>query len=453
MSRLLRTFAASLLVASALSAAPQSSPVAIGSDGTTYRLWTGSFGEIFGANPTYPAATPVLALDVVRPGEPLARYLVPGTEGAESESSAVLLNDPVSASVHLIWNTRTLGNQIWSRFEMRSFTPAGWSDATEISGGTLTDKDHLQVALVNDDFRATIDGAEVRVPRRVLHLVWSENSGGRIRSFYSPVVFVAGNYIGWNPVVALDGLADDEEVSAIVPPDELQATPRLVGTAGGKTTVVFVHSTTHRLVVAELSALPGEVGELAEMARGHIVELAQIVEPWDRAALAEMARGHIVELASKFHSSAAEYLGSRTRDLLLAAPADADAGTLAEMARGHIVELGREFLGGGLANVCANEGALLEIPPLAPMAGSDFSHFLALRRSASIELPADIAPGQRLLTSVRGDLSIIAWQVPEQILYRETAAGGGWSELRAIDLTQISPDEAWAALTRRASGL
>ncbi|MGE0641770.1 MAG: hypothetical protein AB7G12_09975 [Thermoanaerobaculia bacterium] len=453
MRRLLPAFALGLLLAGSVYAIPQSSPVAIGSDGTTYRLWTGTFGEIFGANPVYAPETPVLALDVIRPGEPLARYLVPGTEGAESESSAVLLNDPVSGSVHLIWNRRTYGNQVWSRFEMRSFTPAGWSEATEISGGTLTDKDHLQVALVNDDFRATIDGAEVRVPRRVLHLVWSESSGGEIRSYYTPVVFVAGNYLGWNPVVALDSLAADEETSAILPPAELQATPRLVGTSGGKTTVVFVHSATHRLVFAELSALPGEIGQLAEMARGHIVELAQALPSTDRAELAEMARGHIVELASRFHSSAAAYLGSRTAALLLAAPPDADAGTLSEMARGHIVELGREILSGGLANVCADEGGLLEIPPLVPVAGSDFSHFLALRRSGSIELPADIAPGQRLLSSVRGDLSIIAWEVPGQILYRESATGGGWSELRSIDLTQVPANEAWNALTRRASGL
>ena len=450
LTRAPRLFILGLFLASGVWSA-QSSPVALGGDGAAYRLWTGTFGEIFGANPALPAETPILALDVIPPGQGLQRYLVPGTEGAESESSAVLLNDPSSGSVHLIWNTRTYGNQTWSRFEMRSFTPAGWSAATEISGGTLTDKINLQVALVNDEFRATLGEVETRIPRRVLHLVWSESSGASTRSYYSPVVFVAGSYLGWNPVVALDELASDESISAVAAPVELQVAPRLVGTAGGKTTAVFVHSTTQRLVFAEIQALPGELGELAEMARGHIIALTGTIDPDDRSTLAEMARGHIVALASKFHSSAAGYLGGRTSDMLLAAPAGADGATLAEMARGHIIALGREILGAGLINVSATEGFLLEIPPLAPTAGLDFSHFLAARRSASLELPADIAPGQRLLTSIRGDLSIIAWEVPGQILYRETTVAGGWSELRSIDLAQVSADEAWGALTRRAS--
>lgn len=451
LTRALKLLVLGLLMAGGAWSA-QSGPVALGGDGSTYRLWTGTFGEIFGANPALPPETPVLALDVMRPGEALQRHLVPGTGGPESESSAVLLNDPSAGSVHLIWNTRTSFNQVWSRFELRSFTPAGWSEATEISGGTFTDKNNLQVALVNDDFRATLDGVETKVRRRVLHLVWSESSAESTRSYYSPVVFVGGNYLGWNPVVALDEIASDEAVSTVTAPVELQAAPRLVGTAGGKVTAVFVHSATHRLVVAEIQALPGELGELAELARGHIIALTETIPPDDRETLAELARGHIVALASKFHSSAAGYLGGRTSDMLLAAPAGADGATLAEMARGHIIALGREILGAGLINISAAEGFLLEIPPLAPLAGLDFSHFLAARRSASMELPPDIAPGQRLLTSIRGDLSIIAWEIPGQILYRETTADGGWSELRSLDLALISADEAWGALSRRASG-
>ena len=450
--RALRLLAAGMLLASAGWSTAIAGPIAVGGDGTIYKLWTGTFAELYGSNPALPPETQVLALDVTRPGGALQRLVVPGTEGPESESSAALLNDPSADSVHLIWNTRTVGNQAWSRFELRSFSPSGWSEATEISGGTLTEKSHLQGAIINDELGIVLDSVEVRVPRRIVHLVWSESAGDSIHNYYSPVIFVGGKYLGWNPVIALDTLGDDESVSAIVAPAELRAGPQLVGTSGDKTVAVFVHSVTQRLVVAEIQALPGELGQLAEMARGHIVELAAIIPPWNRPALAEMARGHIIELASRFHPAAAAYLGSRTADLILAAPSGSDGATLSEMARGHIVELGREILGSGLQNHCATDGLVLEIPPLAPSEGLNFSHFLAARRAGSLELPADVAPGQRLLTSSRGDLSIIAWESPEQILYREATLSGEWSELRFISLGQVSAAEAWGALERRASG-
>ena len=95
---------------------------------------------------------------------------------------------------------------------------------------------------------------------------------------------------------------------------------------------------------------------------------------------------------------------------------------------------------------------MLEIPPLAPAPGNDFGHLFALRRVASWELPAEAAAGQRLLVSYAGDRALIAWETPERIYYRETAPGGGWSELRSLDLTQMAAADAWSALARRAGG-
>lgn len=450
--RLLSALLLSGLLAAGAAGAAQSTPVVLGSDGTSYRLWTGTFGEIFGANPAFPAATPILALDIVPPGQSFLRYLVPGTEGTDTESSAVLLYDASSNSVHLVWNTRTVTNQATSRLALRTFTAAGWSELTEVSGGTIGDKTHLRVALVNDAYSTRIDGNEVRVPRRILHLVWSEAIGGTIRSFYTPVVFVGGRYLGWNPVVALDDLAAGETASESLAPADLRETPSIVASTGGKATAAFIHSATQRLVTAEIDALPGELGELSEMARGHIVELVGTGSAPDRNALAEMARGHIVELATRFHSSAASYLGEGTKNLLLAAPADADGATLAEMARGHIVELGREILDGGLANQCATDGFVLEVPPLAPVPGDTFAHLFALRRQASWALPEGTVAGQRLMTSPAGDRALLAWEAPGQLLYRETVAGGGWSGVRALDLTQMTAAEAWSAVASRVSG-
>jgi hypothetical protein len=446
-------FFSGLLLAGAARAAVESPPVVIGGDGTSYRLWQGTFAEIFGDNPALPGATPILALDVVPPGQSFLRYLVPGTDGSEVESSPVLLYDSSSNAVHLVWNTRTFGNQTYARLALRSYSSGGWSEATEISGGTLTDKTHLRAALVNDDYVTRIDEAEVRVPRRTLHLVWSEISESSAKSYYSPVVFVGGRYLGWNPVVALDELAAGEAVAASAAPADLRAMPELAVSATGRATATFVHSLTQRLVTVEVRNLPGELGELAEMARGHIVALLGDPGAPDRAQLAEMARGHIVALATRFHASAASYVADRTSQALLEAPGETDGTLLAEMARGHIVALGREILDSGLANACAAEGVVLEIPPLAPIPGANFDHLFALRRIASWELPEGTVAGQRLLTSTDGSRALLAWENPGQLLYRETVDGGGWSDVRVLDLTQMSASEAWSAIVRRASGI
>jgi len=460
---LLRTFAVvALFVAAPAFPNVTAMPAELGSDGTIYRLWSGTFAEIFGAaNNTLPGDQPVLALDVVPPGQPLLRYLVPGTEGAATESSAALLFDRSSAAVHIVWSARTVANQTTSRLNLRSLTPAGWSDLIELSGGSLTDKSALRLALTADDYATSVDGSETRIPRRVLHLLWSEEVAGIPRSYYSPVVFANGRYLGWNPVVVLDELAADEAASAVAVPTALRAAPSLVTTTTGKVSASFVHSQSNRLVTVDVQVLSGELGELADMARGHIIELAGIVGSGNRAELGSRARGQIIELARHFHPSAAAYFGDRTSELLASADNSIDAATLAEMARGHIVELGREFLSTGLANRCAGEEVLLEIPPLDPLApgadGANFSHFLAMRKVASWEMPADLAStvgaDARILVSPDGRRALLAWSGEGHLFYRETEPTGLWSPLRDLDLGQISLADAWDAISRRASGL
>ena len=461
LTQLLRGLALSAFFAvSPALATATSTPVELGSDGTIYRLWTGTFGELFGPdNTTVPADSSVLALDTVAPGQPLTRQLVPGTGGSAAEGSAALLFDRSSASVHIVWNSRNVANLTVSRLLLRSLTPSGWSNLIELSSGSLTDKTGLRLALTSDDYAATVDGVAVRLPRRVLHLIWAETSADVTRAYYSPVVFDNGTYLGWNPVVPLDELSTPDPSQESPGPLSLalRAQPTLVATPTGKVTASFVQSQSHQLVSIDVQALPGELGELAEMARGHIVELAATLGLEDRAQLAAFARGHIVELAGDFHPSAATYIGDRTRDLLISADPAADADTLADMARGHIVELGREILASGLANRCAPEELLIEVPPLDEStvpADTAFSHFLIMRRVARWNLPSDlVSPDARIMTSSDGSRATIAWPEEGHLYYREVAVDGDWSPVRDLDLSQIALADAWDAVARRASGL
>jgi hypothetical protein len=461
--RHLRSGLGSLALAACCATSPAlatatATPVELGSDGTIYRLWSGTFGELFGPDNTGVAQNvPVLALDIAPSGQPLVRHLVPGTEDAAIETSAALLFDRSSASVHAVWNSRTVANLTISRLHLRSFAPEGWTELIELSGGSLTDKAALQLALTSDEYSTPVAGVETRIARRVLHLVWSETVGEVAHAYYSPVVFANGRYLGWNPVVSLDDLAipDPGLTYATQVPLALRAAPTLVATPGGEITASFVHSESHQLVAVEVQTLPGELGELAEMARGQIVELAAIFGAANRAELATMARGQIVELAGRFHPSAASYIGDRTSELLAAAEPSIDDSTLGEMARGQIVELGREILGSGLANLCTVE-LLLEVPPLdSATIGTDtsFSHLFAMRRVARWEVPADlVAPDARILVSADGSRATVAWSGEGHLFYREVDAGGEWSPVRDLDLALVSLAEAWNAIERRASG-
>ena len=461
MRNLLRSFALSTLFAAApMLATATSTPAELGSDGTIYRLWSGTYGELFGPESSaLPAETPVLALDLVAPGQPLVRDLVPGTEGPETEGSAALLFDSRSSSVHAVWNSRTTANQAVSHLKLRSLTSAGWTELIELSAGSLTDKSALRLALTSDDYAATVDGVETRIGRRILHLVWAETANDFSRAYYTPVVFIDGRYLGWNPVVALDEIAtpDPSLSPAPVVPIALRAAPTLVATPTGKVTASFIHSLSNRLVTVDVLTLPGELGELAEMARGHIVAIAGIYGGGDRSQLGTMARGHIVAIAGHFHPSAATYIGDRTGEFLASSEASVDIPTLAEMARGHIVARAREILTSGLANRCADEEVVLEIPPLDPAAagaGADFSHFLVMRKVASWQIPDDlVAADARILVSTNGRRATVAWSGEGHLFYRETEAADLWSPLRDLDLGQISLAEAWDAIARRASGL
>ncbi len=460
LGQLLRTLAvAALCVASPALATVTATPVELGSDGTIYRLWSGTFSELFGPdNAALAGDVPVLALDVVPSGQPLTRLLVPGTDDAATETSAALLFDRSSSSIHAVWNSRTVANLTVSRLHLRSLAPEGWTELIELSGGSLTDKSALRLALTSDEYGTPVDGIETRIARRVLHLVWSETVAEVAHAYYSPVVFANGRYLGWNPVVALDELAipDPALTSAAPVPLALRAAPTLVATPTGKVTASFVHSESHHLVAVEVQTLPGELGELAEMARGQIVELAAVLGIEGRNQIASLARGQIVELAGDFHPAAAAYIGERTGEMLNTAEASVEGSVLGEMARGQIVELGREILGSGLANLCAVE-LLLEVPPLdSATIGTDtsFSHFFAMRQVTRWEVPADlVAPDARILVSADGSRATVAWSGEGHLFYREVDAGGEWSPVRDLDLALVALGDAWDAIERRASGL
>lgn len=440
------------LPAGALESAPAS---AVTAGGVFYKLNTGRFVDLFGPNPALPAEMPVMALDVVPPGQPLQRWVVPGTEGAEVESSSALLFDERSSMLHLVWSSRAEGNVVSARLWLRSFAPEGWVEPIDLSGATLADKRSLQLAVTADSYRTTVGGVETQISRRVLHLAWVEDTERGATAFYSPIVFLDGRYVGWNPVVRLEDLVTVETPSPVAATPALRERPALeVGRGGDRVVVGFVDSRTLRVATVEVRMLPGELGQLAEEARGHIIELGRTMFPSDIPGLATDARGHIIELATAFHPAMATYVADGTRSYLLGADPAAGLEAVADGARGTLVGLGDQVLGAGLTNGCAGQGSLLELPPMVPQEGTDFPQLFSLRSArfwGAPELPAEaVAP--LLIVSPDGERALVGWLAENRLAYRETLPEGFWSEVRTIDLTQVPFNDAFAALESRLSG-
>lgn len=454
--RLATVFAFAGLLAALPAAALESAPAsAVTAGGAFYKLHAGRFVDLFGANPALPAEAPVLALDVVPPGQPLQRWVVPGTEGGEVESSPALLFDERSAMLHMVWSSRAEGNIVSARLWLRSFGPEGWAEAIDLSGATVGDKRSLQLALTADSYRTMVAGVETQVSRRVLHLAWIEDTDRGATAFYSPIVFLDGRYLGWNPVVRLEETVTAETPSPVPATAALREQPALeVGRGGDRVTVGFVDSRTLRVATAEVRLLPGELGQLAEGARGHIIEYATNHFPQEIPGIAEDARGHIIEYATALHPAMAAYVADGTRSFLLGADPSVGLEAFADGARATVLALGDQVIGGGLVNGCAGGGSLLELPPLVPREGADFPQFFALRAArfwGAPELPAEaVAP--MLIVSPDGERALVGWLAENRLAYRETLADGFWSEVRTIDLAQVSFSDAFAALAARLSG-
>jgi hypothetical protein len=453
--RRLRVLALAGLLAAPAAFAVESAPAsAVSSGGSFYKLMAGRFVDLFGANPALPAENSVLALDIVPAGEALQRWVVPGTEGLELESAPALLFDEPSSTLHLVWNSRATGNVPTAQLWLRSFGPQGWGDAIDLSGGTIADKRSLALAVTSDHFQTVVAGVETQVARRVLHLAWIETTELGATAFYTPIVFLDGRYIGWNPVVRLDDLVQAETPSPVVAAAALRERVALeVGRAGDRVMIGFVDARTLRVATAEVRLLPGELGRLAEGARGHIIEYGTTHFPQDIPGLAEDARGHIIEYATALHPAMAAYVADGARAFLLGADPSTGLEAFADGARGTVLTLGDQVVGGGLVNGCAGAGSLLELPPLVPQEGLDFPQFFALRGVrfwGAPELPADAAP--LLLVAPDGERALVGWLAGSQLAYRETLPDGFWSVIRSLDLTQVQFGDAFAALESRLSG-
>ncbi|HKV11021.1 MAG TPA: hypothetical protein VJ725_22970 [Thermoanaerobaculia bacterium] len=447
----------SLLTASAAFAAERQA--VLGADGAVYVAKTGTYGELFPGAKGGNAADPVLALEVTKPGSPAQRILVPSTANSEVEKSPALLYEDQSGTVYLVWQSL---NTVHPILRLSGFDGAAWSEPIEVTGNPFAPKTSPQMAITRDTF-GEVDalGAVVVKHRTALHLIWEEElvTGGVLETFYSPILFIDGVYLGWNPVYRLSSFDPSEAVAGPAPSPALVRSPTIQGGRDGRTVVVaFVSPAKGRLVTIEIDALPQEFSRLADKARSHIIDLGRRPNPpHGLKAIAEEAYAGVIDLGRAFHAEIAESLANQVYEKIMKSGTQ-DLEFLGGAARSHIIDLGAKLSGRGLRNPmkAAVVAKTEEITPTAPgfpePEAPQSSNFLQFRLAASREVPdvgAASAETLRVFVSESGDNVLIAWPDKNRVLYRDTK-GDEWNAVREIKLSDsVDLSRAYEILERQ----
>jgi len=439
------------------------SDTTLGSGGELYRARTGAYKDLFpghkppaGVDP----ASSALALDVVLPGATPQRFLVPGTAGSDVELQPSLLFEDAASTVYLLWERRV--NNIHPVLMLTGFSNGSFSTPIELISDSFSDKTHPQIALTRDHYQ-TQDASGNAVPhsRTVLHILWAQDDSTAVDTFYSPVIFEDGAYIGWNPVYRLNDLDTSIPASPGYPlaPRLLHSPTLEAGQDGRTVTVGFASAATQNVLTIELDALPAALSQIADKARAQIIETGRNKSvPVTLQTLADQARAAVVaQGAASFRSDVLQAIADALWTKVDNSP-QLTLDQLADSARQQVITTGAEFAGRGLRSFGDNAAAQIAEVNLnqdsGGAAGTQPSQFVQLRVTSSRPAP-NVGTGTgetRLFVSETGERVIASWldTTGNQVFYR-MSGDGTWSNPLVIKLSStLTVDNAYSILDQRA---
>lgn len=420
----------------------------LGNSGELYVVRTGTYGDLFPGGAAGERDSPVLALDIVKPGAPADRRLIPSTQGKDVESTPAAIFEDDSDTLFVIWESRI--NSIHSIFRLASFDGAVWSTPIDITGNPFSVKTPPQIAVTRDAYgvREADNGVSIR-HRYVLHVAWSEeNAAGLYDAYYTPIIVDEGAYLGWNPVYRLDDF-DNWDTTALVaaaPASELVKSPTLQRGRDGQTLVAaFASSATGRVAAVEIDVLPTQLQRLAEKARGYIIDLGVRRKITDLNVLSARSRTFLVdngldyqpEVARSIADQVAAYVQSNGGVGGILGPGGIQ--NIASGARGYIIDLGAKFSGRGLKSNAIESASTapprtLEIAAEQGDTTQPAAHLFQVRKGSSRRSPEIGAGAVRVFASETGGELLISWASAEKVSYRISQADG-WSEPHEIRIT------------------
>jgi hypothetical protein len=429
----------------------------LGNEGELYLVKSGTYGDLFPGDKEIDASYNVLALEITRPGEAAQRVLVPATKDSDVESSPAVIFETDSATVFLVWESRSGLNR--SVLRLASFDGTAWAPAIEVTGNSYSAKTSPQLATTRDSYSETdADGHTVLKHRTVLHVTWSEETAPAFyEAFYTPIILDEGTFIGANPILPLNGFdPSGESPNAVVPP-ELVRTPMTQAGRDGRTVIVsFTSALTGHLVSLEVEVLPTQLRQLADKARAYIIDLGAHGTP-DLPAVAAKARDFILGSAEDFQPEVAQSMANLLRSYLLSLSPPAgppDFAPLAEKARAYIIDLGAKFSGHVLkpatAEAKSGDAQIFQIVPRQEeLAQNPPVYLLAVRTLASRPAPAVGTGAIQVFVSEMGTNALVSWAGTDRVYYRDSI-GNGWSAVRELKLNDsINLNKAYDVLNQR----
>lgn len=458
------TLAVALSLTGSVAYADPSRPTAVGSDGELFVLRGGAYGDLFPEQGLADPANPALALDQTVSGGDTERFLVPGTETADTEDNASVLFEGESGTLFILWQTKV--NVIHSRFNLVGFRNGEWTEGVEISGNPYGWKSPPQLAVARDTFRTRQDDGSLRTWKRtVVHLLWWEdNPSGHPVPYYSPVTFIDGEYTGWNPVHRLDALLPEEisrtgetsnPGSAVV----AKALTIREGRDAQSAAVGFVDPVSGRLVSLVLELIPGEITFIADEIRAQIDEFGRDLWPDQPEALAAKTRTRVHELGTDLglHPALTRYLADQAHGDLSGADPSEPLNAIADRIRAQIDEFGARITDAGLDRMAEKSTTIprfVDLPaaPSSSVEGdrSIVPNKLQLLVASIRSVPVTGREGVSLHLAPNAREALISWLGEDVVHYRESRKEG-WSPPRALRLgSDLDLDGAREILEQRA---
>jgi hypothetical protein len=412
---------------------------ALGLAGEVYISHSGACAELLADCPAGGEADPVLALEVVRPGQPTERLLVPETGGPEAEGEPAVVFEDTSQSVFLVWEAHLEPTR--SQINLVRYSGGEWSEVIEVTGDIAPLKGPPQVLITRDHYATGAPGeTPVEHQRTILHVAWWESGPGAEDVYYAPIIIQDGAYLGYNGVFNLS--AWDPNPAAANPvglSQELQRTPKIEPGRDERSVVIgFASEESERFITFEILVLPGELSDLADRIRSHMIEIGLTgYQVGQVPTFADRIRSHMIEIGTRLHPALLGYLAADVEEEVLAAdPASEPLPDLADRIRSHMIEIGARTLGssGLLGSAPPEVSGVLTTAPPPDASPTAVPHELYLRLVADRTAPAVGDGPVWVFLSEDGRQALVSWENEGDLHYRETD-GDGWSAERHIDLT------------------
>ncbi|MCL4837848.1 MAG: hypothetical protein KJ058_07780 [Thermoanaerobaculia bacterium] len=423
----------------------------LGDGATLYQAHSLRRGDIFPGYEGIPAEAQILVLEVSRAAGGGDFWLVPGTEDLAAETVVQLFPRDGGAGVLLAWQSADPARR--DRLQLRGFDRAGWTEPAEIElPWLLAGAPAPRFAITTDTVRTVdADGAAVASRRDVVHCFWWGTADGSPTLLYRAAFVVDGRAITLSAALDLGVLDTESAISTPAPDLVLSSLALRAQGEASRVAVAFLGARSGRFLTFDLQVLPDELVDLADRARGHIIDLGATLYPGDIVLLAEAARAEIQAMAAALHPAAAAHAANGTRDLIAAEDGSLPLDTLAGKARGHIIDLVSAPVRGGVAREAPSARSLLleALQAEGNEPGAHLLHSVKVRAVGSWVLPPVASAPLITRVASEADLLTVAWRSAEHELSYFELGLPVQLEPRRLPLERVSLEEALALLEQR----